>query len=108
MNKKTLMNFILKIPHYLGIALRLHSESPNNEIKKNWEIFVLGGLSVVLLTVFSGVTIFNFIPTLKIDYINDYGGFIFFIFVVLFSIIFFDSKRCMEITKKLNEKQPKP
>jgi putative copper export protein len=98
MKIKIIKNFILRIPYYLSIILQLHSKSPNKEIKRNWEIFALSGLVVVFLTVFSGAKIW-FIPTLKIDLINNYGVFIFFIYTIIFCIVFFDNKKCKEITE---------
>ena len=91
-------DFIFKIPHYLNIALKLHSNTPNKEIKKIWEIIAISGFPVVLLTLFSGEKILWVIPTLKIDLINVYGAWIFLVFVLVFSIICFDNKRAKEIT----------
>ena len=104
MIKETIRNFILKIPHYIGIALKLHSKSPTKEIKKLWKIIAISGLFVVFLTLFSGVKIFGFIPSLKIDFINNNGGFIFFIFIVVFVIVFFDYEECKNITSKQYQK----
>lgn len=99
MKIKIVKNFILKIPYYLSIILQLHSKSPTKEIKRNWEIFALSGLVTVLLTVFSGAKIL-FIPSLKIDFINNNGVWIFFIFTLIFCMVFFDMKKCNEISKK--------
>jgi hypothetical protein len=101
-------NFILKIPHYLNIALHLHSKAPNNEIKKIWEILAVGGLPFTLLTLFSGVKILWFIPVLKIDFINDNGVWIFFIFIIVYCVVFFDYKKCKDITAKEHKKYGKP
>ena len=78
----------------------------NKEIKKLWEIFGIGGLIVVLLTLFSGVKIL-FFPTIKINFINDYGGFIFFIFILIFTVLFFDNKKSKEITGNEQQKYSK-
>ena len=99
--------YILKIPHYVSIALQLHSKAPTKEIKNIWKILVFGGFPVVILTLFSGIKIW-FIPTLKIDVINDNGSFIFFGFIVLYCIVFFDYKKCKEITKNQHKKYGKP
>jgi hypothetical protein len=97
----------LKIPHYIFIALQLHSKSPNKEIKKIWEIFVYGGVPVVLLTLFSGEKIFIFGSLPKIEYINNYGSWVFFIFVIIYCVVFFNYDKCKEITINIHEKYDK-
>jgi hypothetical protein len=99
--------FILNIPYYLFVALQLHSKAPNREIKKIWEIFMLGGLPVVLLTLFCGEKIFIFFSLPKIDYINNYGSWIFWVFVVVFCAVFFNYEKSNEISKNIHEKYNK-
>jgi amino acid transporter len=92
--------YILRVPHFIAIALMLHSKAPNKEIKKLWEVMVIGGLPVTFLTLFCGEKILWFLRLPKIDFINNNGGFIFFIFVIVYIIVFFDYKKCGEITTK--------
>jgi hypothetical protein len=98
---------ILRFFYYINIALHLHSKAPTEEIKRIWEIIGLGGTPILILTIFSGVKIIWFIPSFKIDFINDYGGFIFFTYVIILMVIFFDNKKCKEITKE-QSKHGKP
>lgn len=105
--KSIVKNFIYKIPHYINIALHMHSLAPTYEIKRIWEIIVIGGLPYTLITLFSGVKILWFIPPLKIDFINDYGVWIFFSIIIIFCIVFFDNKKCKEISdKQLKHSKP--
>jgi hypothetical protein len=102
------MKMIKKMFHYLGIILRMHSLAPTKEIKKIWKIIAISGLFIVSLTLFCGEKIFWFLKLPKIDILNTYGSWIFFIFILVFIIVFFDYKKCSEITAKNKQKQPKP
>ena len=96
-----------KLKKYLLIMLQLHSKAPTKEIKRNWLIFAIGGVPVVLLTLFCGEKIFFFFSLPKIYYINNYGSWIFFIFIIIYIFIFFDYKKCSEITALERQKYDK-
>ena len=106
-NKHYGIIMLAKIKEYILIMVQLHSKAPTEEIKKNWRIFALGGLPVVLLTLFCGEKIFIYFQLPKIDFLNNYGGFIFFGFVVVYVIVFFNYKKCREITDKNYQKHGK-
>jgi hypothetical protein len=105
MNK--IKKFILKIPYYVSIMLQLHSKAPTKEIKRLIEVFTLGLAFVTPLTLLSGQKIFFIIQLPKIEYIDNYGSFMFFIFCVVYVFVFFDVKKCKEITAKNNQKHEK-
>jgi hypothetical protein len=98
---------ISRIPHYVSIAFQLHSKAPTKEIKNNWRILVIGGMPVTLLTLLCGERILWFFKMPKIDIINSYGTWIFFIFIVSYCIVFFDYKKCKEITDNQHKKYSK-
>jgi hypothetical protein len=99
--------YLFLIPHYISIMLQLHSNSPNEEIKNNWKILAIGGIPVVFLTLFLGEKIFGIFQLPEIEFINIYGGWIFLSFLIVYSIIFFDYKKCLEITAKQHRKSEK-
>lgn len=96
-----------KILFYIKIIICLHSNSPTKEIKRNWEIFVIGGLPVVFLVLFSGEKILGFIQLPNLVFINSYGAWLFFGFVFIYVIVFFDYQKCKDITAKKYQKYDK-
>lgn len=90
-----------RLIRYIYLATHLHSSAPTKEIKRLWEIVALCLLPVTILELFSGDKILGFIQTPKVQFVQDYGAFIFFIFVIVFIIVFFDIKKCKEITLKI-------
>lgn len=91
----TLKKYLKQTQKYLLIMIQLHSKSPTKEIKQIWEIFALGGTVILLLTFLSG-TPFIFGISFKFPFsilIDNYGGFIFFAFIIIFCILFIDTKK---------------
>jgi hypothetical protein len=101
-NKKYPKNRIIR---YLFIAVQLHSLAPNKEIKKLIEILTLCMLPITVLELMSGDKILGFIPTLKVQFIQDNGVFLLFGFIIIFCIIFFDVKKLKEITLKIQKQE---
>ena len=75
--------------------LQLHSKAPTKEIKRFWEIFALTGIFTIILNLVSGVPfIFGIkIPFPNSEILNYYGSFIFIVFIIVFCIMFMNTKK---------------
>lgn len=99
---------LIKIKRLILIAFQLHSKAPTKEIKRLWEIVAICLTPITLLELFSGDKIFfGLIPTIKSEFVYWNGGFLFCIFVTFFIIVFFDIKKCKEITIKIQDIEKK-
>lgn len=83
-----------RIIRYLFIATHLHSLAPTPEIKKLWELFVIGASFYFIMCLFSGMPfIFGLKLVLPInETVNNNGGYIFMGFVIIFCIVFLRPK----------------
>jgi hypothetical protein len=101
-NKKYPKNRIIR---YVFMALQLHSLAPTEEIKKLIELLALCMLPITVLELMSGDKILGFIPTLKVQFIQDNGIWLFLGFVIIFCIVFFNKKKLREITLEIQDKE---
>jgi hypothetical protein len=91
-----------KIKWVISTSLQLHSKSPNEEIKRVWEIVAIGTGFIFFMNLLSGMPI---ILNFNIDFpfsevLNNYGGFIFWLFTILFIIVF------LKISNNKDKKMP--
>ena len=87
------------IIRYIDIMLHLHSKSPTKEIKRFWKIFAFSGTFIIILNLVSGVPfVFDIkIPFPNSEILNYYGSFIFVVFIIIFCVIFMNTKKLLKI-----------
>jgi Mg2+ and Co2+ transporter CorA len=97
---QTVIYGFLKGLRMIKIMLQLHSKAPTKEIKKNWELFTIFGIFVLIMNLITGTSfIFNIkIPIPYNEFLNSIGGYIFLVFVIVLCITQFRNKKNLNTT----------
>lgn len=92
--KTRILILIDLIIQFIITVTQLHSKAPTKEIKQNWFIFAIGIGIILMLNILSGIPIFLGIA-FNFPFSNEfnlYGSWIFIGFIILFCIMFYNTK----------------